>query len=201
MKPSEIFNWIDAEFPGMHGWCTEQRASELAGMVLALRPAVTVCCGVWGGRDTFALAMAHRSIGFGQVIAIDPWKAAASAAGQTGEDLKWWNDQSKHDAVYRDFIARRERYGLMPYIELHKKSSRDVTVPKHIGVLIVDANHGPEAIEDTKRFARNVKTGGFVYMDDEKWAGGAVTEAIKALEKMGFYRLFDRDTGAFFQRA
>lgn len=184
----------------MHGWCTAERASELSAMVLALRPAVSVCCGIWGGRDTFALAMAHRANGFGQVVAIDPWKAAASVAGQTGEDLKWWNDQSKHDLVYEDFIARRNRYGLAPYIELHKKSSRDVAVPKNIGVLVVDANHGPEAIEDTKRFAKNVKAGGFVYMDDEKWAGGSVTEAIKALETMGFRRLYDRDTGAFFQR-
>lgn len=184
----------------MHGWCTEQRGAELAAMVLALRPAVTVCVGIFGGRDTFALAMAHRCNGIGRVVAIDPWKATASVEGQTGENLAWWNDQDKHDRVYEDFVARRGRYGLAPFIELHKNSSRNVAAPKNIGVLILDGNHGPAAIDDTKRFAKNVIIGGFAYLDDVKWEGGAVQESITIIEKLGFRRLHDRDTGAFFQR-
>jgi len=197
----ELFTTIARVNPTLHGWCTDQRAADTAAVVLALRPKLSVVIGVFGGRDTIAAAMAHRAVGSGRVLAIDPWLAVASVEGQTGEDAKWWNDQEKHDAVYRGFLRSLNDNGIGPeWVEVKRARSDEVTPPEDIGLLISDGNHGPQAIRDIERYAPNVILGGFAYLDDLKWAGGAVLESVQKLLSMGFVELYKRDGGAWFQR-
>lgn len=183
----------------LDGWCTVERAQDLAMMVLTNRPGISTVVGVWGGRDTFALAMAHKHIGIGKVIAIDPWSASASADGQTGADLAWWNDQSKHDLVYARFIENMKRLGLEQVIDVRRMRSSEVA-PILSGIVIVDANHGPEGVNDVRRFCEHVPIGGIAYLDDIQWTGGAIVNAVREIEIMGYEELFRRDTGAFFKR-
>jgi predicted O-methyltransferase YrrM len=195
-----IFEQIERLIPTLDGWCTPERACELAAIVVGLKPKTTVCVGVWGGRDTFAMALAHQYNGFGRVVAIDPWAAVASVQGQQGADAEWWASQERHDYVYGQFIANMHRLGLANFIEVNKAKAAAVEPPSEIGVLIVDGNHGPDSIADVERFAPRVVNGGVVYCDDINWAGGAVVEAVRRLKSMCFRELYTRDTGAFFQR-
>ena len=76
----------------------------------------------------------------------------------------------------------------------------EATAPKHVQVLVVDGNHGPDSIADVEKWAPRVVRNGYVYMDDLNWTGGAVQRAVERLKTFGFEHMFDRDTGAFFQR-
>lgn len=198
---SDLFRQIEERLPPLDGWCTVERAGELAAAVVALRPLQSVVIGVWGGRDTFALAMAHKAIGHGRVWAIDPWSAKASVDGQAGANKEWWSDQAKHDLVYNRFMENLVDFGLTEFVTVFREKSDRVSPPTGIGVLVSDGNHGPQAIRDVERFAPNVVPGGIAYLDDIHWDGGAVGDSIDKLRKIGFKDLYTRDTGAFFQRS
>lgn len=200
MSASKLFAEIEKVIPTLDGWCVPEKACDFAAFILALRPAVSVEIGVWGGRGTLAMAMAHRFIGVGKVIAIDPWSAPASVAGQEGENAEWWKDQSRHDLVYQRFLSNVEHLGLQPWIDVNKVRSDQVVEPRGVGLLVIDGNHGEQAMADVKRFTPFVNLGGVVYLDDLNWQGGAVQRAADWMTKHGFCQLFVRDQGAFFQR-
>lgn len=197
---SELFLQIEALVPTLEGWCVPEKACEFASIITSLRPEISVEIGVWGGRGTLSMALAHRFAGRGKVIAIDPWSATASVAGQTGADAAWWGEQQKHDYVYERFMGSIQMLSLMNWIEVQKKRSDAVEVPKGIGFIVIDGNHSDQAVEDVKRYAPNVRMGGVVYMDDLSWSGGGVQRAANRLLKLGFEELYRRDQGAFFQR-
>lgn len=199
---AELFATIARINPTLHGWCSDQRAADIAAVVLAIRPKNVTVIGVWGGRDTIAPALACRHIGCGQVVAIDPWLASASIEGQvSAADVKWWGEQEKHEAVFRNFMRHLTDIGLGPdFVDVRRAKSDDVEPPKEIGILISDGNHGKQSIRDIERFAPNVVLGGFAYLDDLNWTGGAVLESVAVLKNLGFVELYKRDTGAWFQR-
>lgn len=195
-----LFQRIESIIPTIDGWCSPERACELAALVVGLKPKVTCCLGVWGGRDTFALALAHQHNGFGRVLAIDPFAAAASVDGQAGANLDWWSSQERHEIVLDRFTKNIDEFGLRQWIEFRRAKSSEVQPPDEIGALIVDGNHGPESISDVEKWAPRVVLGGVTYCDDIHWDGGAVAQAVEQLRKMGFVQLYERDSGAFFQR-
>ncbi len=202
MTREELLAEIREITPTLDGWCTPERACDLAKAVLDLNSAhPSTCLGVWGGRDTFPLAMAHRLLGKGHVLAVDPWHANASIEGQVDKaNVDWWNDQAKHDLVYARFIANVARLGLSDWIKVMKMRGSEAIPPDKISVLVVDGNHGPESVADVNKWAPHVIDRGIVYLDDLDWSGGAVRLAEKRVLEMGFHGIFQRDTGAFFQR-
>lgn len=197
---SKLFSDIEAVFPSITGWCSLERAEELAAMIVAQRPHRSCCVGVWGGKETIPMAMAHRFIGIGKVIAVDPWAAAASVAGQDGENANWWADQSKHEQVYNLFVSKVRELGLQDWIDINRVASDYYGPTSEIGVCVVDGNHGPQAVADVKRYAMPLNVGSYLYIDDLKWQGGHVEEAERLALELGYTRLRSRDTGAFYQR-
>lgn len=198
---AELFAQIAKLNPTLQGWCSDQRADETAAVVVALRPKTVVVIGVFGGRDTIAAALACRSVGGGQVIAIDPWSAKASVDGQGEENTKWWSDQEMHEKVYQGFRRALNDVGLGPdWVDVRRARSDDVEPPVNIGLLLSDGNHGPQAIRDIERYAPNVIVGGFAYLDDLAWEGGAVLASVQKILDLGFIELHKRDGGAWFQR-
>lgn len=197
---SKLFQTIEDIIPKIEGWCSVERASDLASLIVGTKPELSVCIGVWGGRDTFACALAHKYNNFGKVIGVDPWLSKISIDDQRNENEKFWGKQEFHDLVYNQFLENLKKLNVNDYIHILKNSSNDVESPREIGLLIVDGNHGSQAIRDVNKFAINVNLGGFCYMDDINWDGGNVIQAIKVLESIGFEKIYNRDTGAFFQR-
>lgn len=199
----ELLKRLADFIPTLGGWCTVARAQHVAMTVLALRPQQSVVLGVWAGRDTFALALAHQIAG-GRVLAVDPWAAAASVEGQGEADAQWWSNQGMHEQVYAEFMQKRAMLGLEGVVDVFRGRSDDAQVPAEIGILLVDGNHGPQAVKDVDRWAPNVVVGGIVYMDDLHWSGGAVLEGVSHLLAMGFKEIYrpsgDGETGSFFQR-
>jgi predicted O-methyltransferase YrrM len=181
------------------GWCSPEKANDLALAVLKTRASFVVEIGVWGGRSCIPMAMACAEQQHGVVWAIDPWSPAASVDGYDGVNANWWGIQD-HEAVYRSFLGIVKSNGLDQYVKVIRSKSDLVKPPEVIDVLHLDGNHSEQTVRDVMHFAIKVRPGGFCYIDDIEWSGGFVKLGVEKLLTMGFTRLFDRDTGAMFQR-
>lgn len=197
---SELFRQIELLVPTLEGWCSPERACELASAILALRPPVSISIGIWGGRDTLSMALAHKFVNFGHVLAIDPFSAAASVEGEEAANKKHWGRQDMHDSVLAAFEATKKQLGVEHFIQFERHPSDYVVPPVGATVAAIDGNHSDQAVKDTQRFVLPMPVGSIVYFDDIGWSSGAVKRAVEMAESAGFVRQFDRDTGAFFRR-
>jgi len=190
VKFRDLFSRIEEALPEGGTWCSLEKAHTLAALVIGLRPAVVVELGVWMGGSLVPIAMAVQALGAGKVIAIDPWKAEASVAGQLEANAQWWGVQD-HDDVYRRFIGRIERHQLGAFVDVYRSTSIDAPKPPRIDILHIDGNHGEQALADVKRFAPSVPVGGIVVLDDIEWEGDHVKMGGQWLLEHGFVTLYD----------
>lgn len=199
---TELFQNIENITPALDGWGTSNKSQTLAAMVISLRPEVSVEIGVYGGRTFFGLALAHKCIGYGMAIGIDPWNNSAASEGYEGDNLEFWKT-CPLDTIYESFIKKVSEFGVQNVTTIHRMKSDDAPVPEEIGVLHLDGQHTEQAVRDVIRFAPKVHVGGIVIMDDTTWKNGEdapVHRAIEELKAMGFKELYPLGTGAVFQR-
>lgn len=201
LNMTDLFDTISRLVPTLHGWTIPERAAMHAASVLALQPAVTVEIGIFGGRTLLPMALAHKQIGKGVVIGIDPWTPLASVQGQEVDPrhLEYWAT-CDHEKVMKDFLRHLDLLGVNKYVQVLRKRSDDVEPPAVIDLLHVDGNHGEQALRDAQRFTPKVRVGGLCFVDDPDWPGGGVRKAIQFMESIGFKELFRIDSGIQFQR-
>jgi predicted O-methyltransferase YrrM len=192
-------------------WCDLEKAHTLAAIVAGLRPRVICEIGVWMGGSLVPMAIAARSIATieratgrapeaRRVVAIDPWMASESCAGQAEADVTWWRSVD-HDAALAVFRARLDHHGVRDLVEIVRLPSGVAPVPDGIGLLHVDGNHAEQAVRDVERFGPAVSAGGILVLDDLSWSGGHVAAARDAARAMGFATLYPLGTGVVMQRA
>ena len=191
---------IAALVPSISGWCSVEKANDLALAVIKLRSSVTVEIGVFGGRSLLPMALAHAEQDHGGVWAIDPWQAAASVEGYDPVNAEWWS-RVNHEALYQQFLGHLKAHGVEKFVKIVRGKSDNVTPPEVIDVLHLDGQHTDQTVRDVERFASRVRPDGFVFVDDIHWSGGGVERGVARLLTMGFTQIFVRDTGAMFQRA
>lgn len=197
---TNLFTAIQELVPKLDGWCSPAKAQMLAAAVLTLRPQVSVEIGVFGGRSFLPLALAHKEIGTGILIGIDPWTEHASKQGQLNpEDYKFWAT-CDHEVVYQRFRNWAVQLGVMDTIRIERKQSDYADPPKVIDFLHLDGNHGPQVENDARRFMPNVRVGGLVFVDDLDWFAGYVRKAEEYMLNSGFVKLYHMDTGGMYQR-
>lgn len=200
-----LLQQIEKLVPQCEGWCSVAKAHALAATVVALRPALTVEIGVWGGRSLLPMALAHKFIGKGQVIGIDPWSAQISAIDQPPGHREWWG-KADHRAVYLGFLGMAQQLGLNTRVVVWKTPSDEATPPTNIDILHIDGSHCAQALRDAQRFAVNVRVGGILCLDDisgdetpKEWKEN-VGRAAEFCKSVGFVELYRMDTSAFYQR-
>jgi len=197
---TDLFEIIRQEQPRIPGWCSLDKSLTLASLVVALRPAISLEIGIYGGSSIVPILLAHKWTGLGVVVGIEPWSADEAMKAQTNPtDVEWWGKQNYGD-LHFNFQALIQRLGVADILMLHRKPSRHVEPPPGIGLLHIDGAHDNVAIQDVVRFAPQVVIGGVCVMDDLNWSGGAVTRAAMRLEQLGFRLLYPIGTGAVYQR-
>jgi hypothetical protein len=190
MTASELFSQIEQLVPRLEGWCSVPKATQLAATVIALKPAVSVEIGVFGGRSFFPLALAHKFIGHGRAIGIDPWDKKASEEEMTGANRDWWGGVD-HESIYRRFMDNLEMLQLRHVTEVIRARSDAAPVIPEIDLLHIDGSHGfNAATSDATRFGQQVRKGGFVFVDDINWEGHGPENAIKILQSLGFSEVY-----------
>ena len=195
----KLLQLISTNVPQLDGWCSIEKACDLADVILKLKADVTVEIGVFGARSLIPMAMAHAEQDHGIIIGIDAWDAGTSADGETAANAEWWS-KVDHEVIYQKAVGHIKRLGLEKYVKLIRAKSDDVEVPLVIDVLHVDGSHTIQALKDVERFGPGVREGGIVFLDDIHWAGGGVEKAMERLMTMGFRHLSSRDTGGFFEK-
>lgn len=198
-----LFQKISEVVPTRGQWCEGDKANRLAAIVLALKPSVTVEIGVYLGGSFLPMALAHKHLGHGVVVGIDPWSNAAAEEGYEGDNRKWWGNVVDLEAIYQDFIKCVHLLGVDNVTDIRRAKSDDVEPPPIIDVLHVDGQHTEQAVRDVRRFGSKVRIGGVVVMDDTDWANGEdrpVRRAEQWLIDNGFSMLYTLGTGAVYER-
>lgn len=183
----------------MHGWTTPGKATQLYELTLKIKPKVAMEIGVWGGRGILPIALAIKELGTGMVYAVDPWNAKESENGQVEKaSADWWGQQD-HEAIYQSFLWFVKKHGVEKYVNVNRTTSNDLKPPGEIDLLIIDGNHGEQALLDAKKFAQLVPLGGYCLLDDLDWIGGYVRKAEQFLISLGFafVKVIDGQTGLY----
>lgn len=183
----------------MDGWCSVEKAFVLASTVIAFRPKVSVEIGVFGGRSAIPIALAHKYVNHGKLIAIDPWSNAAATEGYTDEHKTWWAKQDL-ESIMRRFLKRVEELQLHDFVEVVRAKSDDAAVPENVGFVHLDGQHTMQALRDAQRFMSNMPVGSNAAIDDVTWVGGGPAAAVQWMLDNGWSSLYPLDTGAVFQR-
>jgi predicted O-methyltransferase YrrM len=201
---------IERCLPEGGDWCGLEKAHSLAALVIGLRPRVICEIGVWMGGSLIPMALALRALrdidrGAGRdpvgrvVVAIDPWAAQESIAGQDPDNVSWWGSVD-HEAAMRAFLARLDQHELRDLCRVERASSSLAPVPPAIDLLHVDGNHADQARMDVERFAPSVVPGGILVLDDLSWSGDHVRMARDIADSLGFRELHALGTGIVMQR-
>lgn len=196
-----LFNKIEDALREIgHGWTPYAQAEAMASVIISLRAEVSVEIGVYAGKGTVSMALAHKEIGRGCVHAVDPWSAAASVQGQSGEHEKFWGSLD-HDMIYREYTKNIDRFNVLPYVRTYRQKSRDFMAPANISLARIDGNHGPEVLVDVERITPNMLAGGVLFLDDFNWPGASVQTAASKLHKMGWRELYRIEDTVVFQKS
>lgn len=181
------------------GWCTPEKGWDLAMAVIKTKAEVSVEIGVLYGSSLLPLALAHAEQDHGVVYAIDPWTREAGTDGYDGKNLEWWGSLD-YENIYRTFLYNLKANGVEKYVKVLRQKSDDVEVPDKIDCLHIDGQHTDQASRDVERFAPRVGSGKFCFVDDISGWNGAPARAVERLMTFGYTKLFERGTGAMFQR-
>lgn len=187
--PPEIYSYIHSVMPKMDGWCSTEKATALAELVLRYQPISAVEVGVFAGRSLFAIGLAMKHNGFGRVVGIDPWAAEASVAGFENDPANrdWWK-QLDHNAIFEQCKNYLMRLGLEKHVTLFRGTSQhamNVLSAARVSwdFCHIDGNHStPQALFDVESFAAATKPGGVVVLDDTDW--NTVKPAQKRLSEL-----------------
>lgn len=193
----QLFTEIEGCNRRTQGWATIEKQYALGAAIATLRPNISMELGIWGGKSFLPMALAHRSVGNGVAIGIDPWLPSHSVAGQVKEHSDWWG-KADHESVFNEFTSLWTGFGLKDWSQVHRMTSDRYNPTEPIGVLSIDGNHGDQVLKDVERYAPKVYVGGLIFMDDLTWPLGNVTKATSLLESMGFkelYRVQNKDRG------
>ena len=185
---------IEAELPGLPGWCTTEKGVRMAE--IARGATLCVELGVFGGRGLIAMAAALRDQGFGQAHGIDPYTTNAALEGvNDSKNDEWWSDLDL-GKIARTAQLGIERLGLVPWARIIWERSQDV-VGRYddgsIDMLHQDSNHS-EAVTcaEVALWTPKIRPGGYWVFDDTDWP--TTKRAQRELEALGFDLLEDHES-------
>jgi hypothetical protein len=197
----KLFSQIDDALTQIgHGWTEPDQAACMAATVIALRPMLSIEIGVYAGKGLVTLALAHKEVGYGSVIGIDPYSAIASAEGQLNPaHHKFWGELD-HELFYGFAKENIQKFDVGGYASIVRKKSSEYNPPDGIGLLRIDGNHGEQVLQDIKLYGTKVSMGGVLFLDDLDWTGGAVVRAAAMLRMGGWKELYRLKKTAVFQK-
>lgn len=167
----ELKDKISTLIPAMHGWCTVEKAIEMAELVLQYKPRVIVQIGVFGGRSLIPQALALKENGFGKIYGIDPWKKEAALEGELDEaNAKWWAgiDMDNMLKVSTEAVWNN---GLDAFAPIIRAKAQDVVeLFPNIDILEIDGNHNEiSSCRDVEMWLPRVNGNGWIWFDDVDW--------------------------------
>lgn len=167
MKPQ---TYIDFILPNMEGWCSREKAVDLANTIWKSKPKTAVEIGVFAGRSLIAIALTLPE--GSTVIGIDPWTVDASIQGFDDENKDWWA-QVDHMKIYVECAMTLKLLGIKN-VRLFRLTAEQALAQGHIPDVIdflhIDGNHSEEsAAFDVRNYVPRVPAGKEIWLDDMDW--------------------------------
>lgn len=155
----------------LQGWCSREKALAIAGIVAAERPKLCVEIGVYGGRSLVPAAAALRANGEGVIYGIETWRPEVAVEHDTNAENDAWWQKTDFGAVKTAFLKFIVDNGLATQVRLIEAPSADAaSLFGTIDYLHIDGAHSTyNAAEDVVLYARKVRSGGIIIMDDTDW--------------------------------
>ncbi|MBT9370037.1 class I SAM-dependent methyltransferase [Rhizobium sp. CSW-27] len=179
---SEVVNRSQKE---LQGWCSDEKANYIVDVILELKPEVCVEIGVYGGRSLVPAAAALRANQKGVIYGIETWSPQVAVEYKTTVvNDEWWLkvDFSKIKSSFLKFIVENGLSDFVKLIELPSASAS--TAFTEIDYLHIDGAHSVfNAAEDVVLYAKKVRKGGVIIMDDANWK--TTESAVRILDSLG----------------
>ncbi len=180
----ELKNTIISCVESCHGWCKEEKALVMAGLILATKPKVVVELGIFGGRSFIPQALALKEVGSGVIVGIDPWSYEGCVEGKNDkENDEWWLQQDL-ESIYKDFLNKLKKYEVTNHTSIVRDTATKVVnqIKEEISIAHFDANHSEFcSCRDLEEWMPKIKSGGFVILDDIDWA--TMQKAVRLIDK------------------
>lgn len=176
----------------LEGWCSREKAIDLAQSITEHKPITCVEIGVFGGRSLIAAGMALRSVNYGgRIWGVDPWtKQAAIEESDSQEHLKWWSEVNL-DAIRQGCFDAITRARLWGTANIAACSSQEAAQCFHeIDWLHIDGSHQTNiAVRDVQLWCPKVRSGGVIWFDDADWP--STQKALALIEEQYATRVKD----------
>jgi len=182
MLPVNIEMAISEIVPILRGWAGKsERPYRMAKLILKEKPRVVVEIGVFGGQSLIPQAMALKALGQGRIYGIDPFNLNVVKQQMAAlDDAAMWLRQDMN-MVFTDTFQWIKELGLQNHAILILGESKDCsTLFDTIDILHIDGAHTEEGVMlDVNLYAKRVRSGGYVWLDDSHFP--SLQPAIKEL--------------------
>ena len=183
MLPANLRLAIREAVPLLRGWAGKmERPYRMAELVMQERPDVVVEIGVFGGQSLIPQAMALKILGVGKIFGVDPYNLEVIEQQLAEYDDKpMWLKQNMHTVLY-DTLRSINEFGVNHHAMLIIAESCDAaSLFNTIDILHIDGAHTKEgALLDVNLYAKRVRKGGYIWMDDTHFP--SLIPALKELE-------------------
>lgn len=186
------------EYKAIHGWCTPEKALNLAQIITNNNCKLCVELGVFGGRSLLPIALAA---GPGSTIfGVDAWSSSASLEGTNDSANDEWWSKINYDDMY-SYTAKLMQSNNVSVTLLRNRSNEvnGTFADESIDFLHQDSNHSHEiSCEEVELYYNKVKHGGFWAFDDTNW--DTTKQAQANLLTKGYIERADFGTWKLYQR-
>lgn len=170
---------IHALLPRLEGWCTPDKASVLADLMVDHDVQCAVEIGVFGGGSLLPMALAAREKGSGTVWGIDPWSPSAALEGtQDPQNIEWWSSIG-YSGIYRGFVGMVVELDLLDvcsWLRLRSEQAVQVFQDASVQLLHIDGNHSEVAsARDAILWYPKLAPQSVVVVDDVDWVSTKLT--------------------------
>jgi Methyltransferase domain len=185
------------------GWCTIEKARDLAVLVEERNPALICESGIFAGRSLFAFALALKHVGHGVAWGVDPWSVDAALEGEKSrENIDWWSKNVVLEDVYKGFVRAAVDLDLLHCCSWIRGKGEDAArffKDGSLDIFHLDSNHSElVSCREVETWAPKMAKNSVWIMDDSDWASQA--KAIDMIKANGFRVLWDRKTYMAFER-
>lgn len=186
----------------LEGWCTPEKACEMADIILEHKPALAVETGIFGGKSAIPIAMALREAGAGVLYGIDPWtKDAALDGRQEAAHIEWWSKVDL-EAIYNGFVRAAMELQLGYHLRWLRMTSERVAACfgfNSIDFFHQDSNHSEQvSCREVWMWGPKMKQQSFWVFDDSDWP--STQKAMGIIRKLGFKPVSTQEKYTVFRR-
>lgn len=189
----------------MDGWCSPEKAVRLAELVCETATNKSIELGIFGGRATVAMGMAHAQIGKGHCWGVDPWEVKSCEEGENDPaNDKWWKEVD-YKGVHHRFVSTVLSLDLWDRVRWHHGTSSEAFQfiayedKPMFGVMHQDSNHSELiSCREVELWAAYLEKDGYWILDDADWkstqkALRMLAEQFEMVEDHGSWVVFRKD--------